>query len=138
MIFKKKKGKNLFYEAELVILDNILKCLNPSISHILEAQIDHVQYIQRPVYNSEINLYYDRRSKPQLARCVQRLIHPESEYKIAAVSFTSSRRNGEFSGSCYIWIVNGLLFMIEFSEPFKINKNTKIIVGKVEIYSNVL
>lgn len=109
-----KRGRALFRGLELGILDYVCATTEHAVGRIIQTQITHACMVQRLARGKEVNVYYSRRRAPP-PNSVPRIRNTPIEFCLSTV-FVAGPGLKNYN-CCSIWVVNGLLFSLEFQLP---------------------
>ncbi|XHC24474.1 MAG: hypothetical protein ACFHWZ_11095 [Phycisphaerales bacterium] len=109
-----KSGWDLLRPLEVKILESVCAALPVELRVAIEAQISQIKKVQRLIGATEVDFYYKRFRSGRIR--VDRMVHSsEPEALLATVVLQSPSQAATIA--CSIWVVNGYIFSLEFSEP---------------------
>jgi len=109
MLFR-KKGRNLLWENELLVIDAVIDGLSEKARKILNKQLDHVVFVQR-IVRKEVNLYYTRGHRNYNPDVPE--LRTSSYEQLIALAVLRHEQSGELN-KCKVWLVKSCLFTLEF------------------------
>lgn len=109
-MFRRKKGRDLLWKNELLVIDTVADSLSEKSRAIVNQQLGHIVFVQR-IVRKEVNLYYTRGHR-NVNPEVPLLRTSSCEQHIATV--TLRNQSTTELNKCKIWLVKSCLFTIEF------------------------
>ena len=130
VIWRRKKGRDLFRPYELAVLEAVLAELDPEARSLIEQQIAATEQIHRLYDDTEVDLYPTRRRDVQHDPTIA-LPNRSLELKLATVRLRGPNETGKVD----LYAVRGHLFQLAFRpSPKKLGDRSAIQVTTVTIH----